>query len=69
MILNKERYLKKKTIIVSGNKILSIENGYLQPKSSDDKVIDLKDKTVMPELIDMHVHMEMETNHNEYLSF
>lgn len=61
------KVLKEKTIIVSGNKIIAVENGYQQPTSSEDTVIDLKDKTVMPGLIDMHVHMEMETNPQEYI--
>jgi imidazolonepropionase-like amidohydrolase len=51
---------KRKTIVVQGNKITHIHNGYIQPKSKGDKVINLKDKVVMPGLIDMHVHLEME---------
>ena len=62
-----EKVLNNKTIIISGNKILSIENGFTQPKSSDDIVIDLKTKTIMPGLIDMHVHMEHESNPKAYL--
>jgi len=49
---------KKKTIVVEGNKITHIHNGYVQPKNRIDKVINLKNKTVMPGLIDMHVHIE-----------
>ncbi|MFK7832730.1 MAG: amidohydrolase family protein [Winogradskyella sp.] len=59
--------LKEKTIIVSGNKIISVENGYIKPKNSEDVTIDLKSKTVMPGLIDMHVHIEGETNPKSYL--
>jgi len=51
---------KRKTIVVEGNKITHIHNGYVQPKSKGDKVINLKNKVVMPGLIDMHVHLEME---------
>jgi imidazolonepropionase-like amidohydrolase len=61
------KVLDSKTIIVSGNKISSVENGYKAPISKDDIVVDLKDKTVMPGWIDMHVHLEMETNPKEYL--
>jgi imidazolonepropionase-like amidohydrolase len=50
--------LNNKTIIVSGNKILSIKNGFISPDNPDDKVINLKNKTVMPGFIDMHVHLE-----------
>jgi imidazolonepropionase-like amidohydrolase len=51
---------ERKTIVVKGNKITHIHEGYVQPKSRIDKVINLKDKVVMPGLIDMHVHIEME---------
>jgi Imidazolonepropionase and related amidohydrolases len=49
------------TIIVEGNKITSLEKGLTKP-GKDDKVIDLSKKTVMPGLIDMHVHIESETS-------
>lgn len=51
---------KRKTIVVEGNKIINIHKGYVQPKNRIDKVVNLKNKTVMPGLIDMHVHLEME---------
>ncbi len=51
---------KRRTIVVEGEKIIRILKGYVQPKSRIDKVINLKDKVVMPGLIDMHVHLEME---------
>jgi imidazolonepropionase-like amidohydrolase len=59
--------LTAQTIVVSGNKIVSINNGYTNSKTSEDTVVDLKSKTVMPGLIDMHVHIEGETNPNSYL--
>ncbi|WP_191858116.1 metal-dependent hydrolase family protein [Hanstruepera ponticola] len=59
--------LETKTIIISGDKILSINDGYVQPTASDDMVVDLKDKTVMPGFIDMHVHLEGETNPKRYI--
>jgi imidazolonepropionase-like amidohydrolase len=49
------------TIIVDGNKIASIEKGFSKANEND-IVIDLKSKTVMPGLIDMHVHLEDETS-------
>lgn len=61
------KVLTNKTIIISDKKIVSVENGFVEPKSSDDKVIDLKNKTVMPGLTDMHIHVENETNANAYL--
>lgn len=61
------KILTEKTIVVSGNKITSIANGYLQPKKENITMIDLKSKTVLPGLIDMHVHIESETNPKAYL--
>lgn len=61
------KVLTNKTIIVSGKKILAIEDGFSTPKSAEDKVVDLKSKTVMPGLIDLHVHIESETNPKAYL--
>lgn len=49
------------TIVVEGNKITGIEKGYISGGAAD-KVIDLKTKTVMPGLIDCHVHLESEFN-------
>jgi imidazolonepropionase-like amidohydrolase len=49
------------TIVVEGTQIVAIEKGFTKPVK-DDKVIDLSKKTVMPGLIDMHVHMESETS-------
>ncbi len=48
------------TIVVQGTKITAVEKGFRKP-SGTDKVIDLSKKTVMPGLIDMHVHLEGET--------
>ena len=57
----------EKTIVVSGNKIKSIENGYIISDDPNDTVVDLKSKTVMPGLIDMHVHLENEYNPARYM--
>lgn len=58
--------LKESSIIIEGNKIADVVKGYLTPAGGD-KLIDLKSKTVMPGLIDMHVHLESETNPNRYM--
>ena len=52
------------TIIVEKNKITAVQNGYTTPQSND-IVVDLKAKTVMPGLIDMHVHIESETSRDQ----
>ena len=63
----KGKVLAKKTIIVSGKTIKSIQNGYVDSENTLDIVIDLKSKTVMPGLIDMHVHIENEYNPARYM--
>jgi imidazolonepropionase-like amidohydrolase len=60
------KVLKEMTIIVDGNKIQKIEKGYSAvPEGAI--LVDLKNKTVMPGLIDMHVHIESETSKDGYL--
>jgi imidazolonepropionase-like amidohydrolase len=51
---------KEMTIVIEDGKIISVEKGYKQPSGSD-KIIDLKNKTVLPGLMDMHVHLESES--------
>jgi imidazolonepropionase-like amidohydrolase len=58
--------LREKTIVVAGNLIKSIGNGYLAA-GPDDQTIDLRNKTVLPGLIDMHVHIESEFNPQTYI--
>ncbi len=57
---------KNMTIVVEKNKITAVQNGFTTAGTSD-KTIDLKSKTVTPGWIDMHVHMEFETNPNRYV--
>lgn len=54
------------TIIVDGNKIKSVEDGYKNPTAGA-TVIDLKNQTVMPGWTDMHVHIEGESSPNRYI--
>ena len=60
-------FKKEMTIVVEDDKIINVKNGYAQSKSIQDVVIDLKSKSVLPGLIDMHVHIESETGPNKYL--
>lgn len=64
--VEKGKVLSEYTIVVENDKILSVEKGY-QVGGSDDKIIDLKDKTVLPGLMDMHVHLEQESNPKRYI--
>ncbi|HTI93823.1 MAG TPA: amidohydrolase family protein [Puia sp.] len=54
------------SIVISGNTISAVQKGYLAA-SPGDKVIDLKTRTVLPGLIDAHVHLEHETSPNAQL--
>ena len=61
------KMLDKMTIIVSGSEIKAVKKGFEIP-DSDNIIIDLKDSTVMPGFIDLHVHMESEYNPEKYLN-
>ncbi|MDE3143928.1 MAG: amidohydrolase family protein, partial [Bacteroidota bacterium] len=54
------------SVIIEGNKIVDVEKGYVAANAND-KIIDLKNKTVMPGLIDCHVHIESEISPNRLL--
>ncbi len=51
---------REMTVVVEGNKITAVQRGYTAPAGTD-KVLDMKARTVLPGLIDMHVHLESET--------
>lgn len=56
------KVLNNKTIIVSSDKIVDVKNGYVSSDNSKDIIINLKSMTVMPGLIDLHVHLESQFN-------
>ena len=53
------------SIVVEGSKIQAIETGYITP-DSEDEFIDLSGYTVLPGLMDMHVHLSSEYSKNSY---
>ncbi|MEJ7625950.1 MAG: amidohydrolase family protein [Ferruginibacter sp.] len=57
--------LSEMTIVIEGNKITDISKGYSAVPAGS-KLIDLKNRTVMPGLIDAHVHISGETSRNRY---
>lgn len=63
--VEKGMVLNNKSIVVADGMIKSVEDGYITPKK-EDKLIDLKSKTVMPGLMDMHVHVESESGPKRY---
>ena len=56
------------TIIIFDDKIKKIKKGFINPDNSNDKIIDLKNSTVLPGFIDLHVHIESEYNPEKYLN-
>ena len=54
-----QKVLKDYSISVEGNKIVSIDKGFIDINNNDD-LIDLRGMTVMPGLMDMHVHFGQE---------
>jgi len=57
---------KELTIVVEGEKIKEVLKGYTTPEMGA-VVVNLKDKTVYPGFIDMHVHIEGESSPSRYL--
>jgi imidazolonepropionase-like amidohydrolase len=54
-----DRALDQITVVVEGNKIVSVERGF-RPAGAGDRLIDLGGATLMPGLMDMHVHLTSE---------
>jgi imidazolonepropionase-like amidohydrolase len=58
--------LNEMTITVEGKKIIAVDKGFLQAAQGD-QLIDLRTKTVLPGLIDMHVHLESQASKDSFL--
>ncbi|ALI98071.1 metal-dependent hydrolase family protein [Rufibacter tibetensis] len=61
----KDKPQSEMTVIIEGNQIVGVEKGYTSPAAGA-KIIDLKNRTVMPGFMDMHVHFESETSPTAY---
>lgn len=53
------------TVIIDGNHISAVESGYQNPTNGE-AAIDLKNHTVMPGLMDMHVHIQNQSSKDNY---
>lgn len=62
------KQIKSATLIISKNKIVKIAEGFITKQNSSDVEVDLKNKFILPGLIDMHVHIESEQNPKSYAS-
>jgi len=60
-----KKAVPKRSIIIENGKIVDVVRGYKKGGEMD-TVIDLKDATVMPGWIDMHVHLSGESNPMSY---
>lgn len=65
LTMTQEQVQTEMTIVVEGDRIARIEKGYL-PAPKGTAVLDLKNKTVLPGLIDCHVHLEWEQSRTSY---
>jgi imidazolonepropionase-like amidohydrolase len=54
------------TLIVEGSRITAVEKGFSEAGTGDE-LIDLSKRTVLPGLIDLHVHIESETSKDQAL--
>lgn len=60
-----DKVLSEYTVIVENDKIIAVESGYKTPTESD-QLIDLKNHTVMPGLMDMHTHFSSQMGPGAY---
>jgi imidazolonepropionase-like amidohydrolase len=61
--MRQERAQTEATVIVENGRVVAVQKGY-QTGGPADKVIDLRNRMVLPGLIDCHVHLEGETSKN-----
>ena len=54
------------SVLVSGKKIVSVQSGFAAP-AEQQEVVDLKDATLMPGLMDMHSHIEVILTPQSYI--
>lgn len=56
----------KRSVIIEKGRIVSVKKGY-EKGTAEDIIIDLKDKTVMPGLMDMHTHLSGQSSPTRYM--
>ncbi|KUG09653.1 metal-dependent hydrolase family protein [Solirubrum puertoriconensis] len=61
------KLLTEQTLVIENGRVQAVQAGYAAPGGAADKVVDLKNRTVLPGLIDCHVHVEGETSKDNFL--
>ncbi len=61
-----KRLRQNVSVRIEGNIISAIEEGFID--AGDETVIDLRSKTILPGLMDMHVHLDSVYDKNSYLN-
>lgn len=64
--MTNEKAKKEVTIITEGERIVEINNGYSEVPD-DATYINLKEQTILPGLMDMHIHIEHESSKTRYM--
>ncbi|MEM7277995.1 MAG: amidohydrolase family protein [Pseudomonadota bacterium] len=62
---NSSKPSMEQTVRIAGNKIVAVESGY-SSAGANDAVIDLRQSTVLPGLIDLHTHLTSEISATSY---
>jgi len=60
-----DRAVERRSVIVEDERIVGIEAGFVELEGAD-RTVDLRGHTVMPGLIDMHVHLDDEQSPDSY---
>ncbi len=60
------RMLSQQTIVVVKDRITAVQSGYTAASGPQDQVINLENRTVLPGLIDCHVHLESTPSRNGF---
>lgn len=60
------KLLSQQTIVVEKDRITAVQAGYTAASGPQDKVINLEGRTVLPGLIDCHVHLESTPSRNSF---
>lgn len=61
-----DKVLSEMTVVVENKRITAVQKGYLPP-TENDQLVDLRDATLMPGLMDMHTHISSQQGQGSYM--